>query len=126
MSTEQQRIGAPRRYLSRQRRHLLPQVAHGAVMAELAAQRMPTAVDMAQLSALFARVWKHGSDASWSVAELKAAALLPRDVAGRQLGQALAQIADMGLAVDRWAVVRVDTGPRKLAEGRLWRLQRRW
>ncbi len=114
----------PRRTLRRQARVLPQHLAQTRLLAELQRQRLPADFDLPAVQALFASVWRQGRDAVWSVAELRQQRLLPPDTNGRRLGQVLAELAATAAPVGAWRVQRVDTGSRKLAEGRLWQLQR--
>jgi hypothetical protein len=114
----------PRRTLHRQARVLPQHLAQSRLLAELQRQRLPADFDPPAMQSLFASVWRHGQDAVWSIAELRQQRLLPPDTNGQRLGQVLAELAAKAAPVGAWRVHRVDTGSRKLAEGRLWQLQR--
>jgi hypothetical protein len=79
----------------------------------------------ALLGPLFAEVWRRASDAVWSVAELCELGLV-RAVDARATGRALADLAAAGGGLGCWVLHRADPPGKKLREGRLWRLQRRW
>jgi hypothetical protein len=116
----------PRRTLRRHVRTLPAHLEHRQMMAALQALRMSKGFDARELESIFSGIWSRGADCEWSVNELKSLGLMPGSEDGRRLGQVLAEIADTTGCVGRWEVKRVDTGRRKLAEGRLWRLARRW
>lgn len=116
---------ATRRTLHRQTRTLPLHVAHRRLVEAIERAALPD-VDVRELHALFDRVWRLAGGAAWSVAELRDHRLLQHGADARRIGHALARLADARGTVARWGVVRVDTGAKKLRDGRLWRLVPRW
>lgn len=114
-----------RRTLHRQARVLPLHLAHQR-MAEAIERITRPDVDVAALCALLDRVWQRGGGSAWSLADLRELRLLPHGADANRIGQVLGKLADGHEAIGRWRVVRVDTGAKKLRDGRLWRLVPRW
>jgi hypothetical protein len=115
----------PRRTLRRQARTLPAHLEVRRLQLQLEAAARPATVAGADLERLFGAVWQRGTDAVWSVRELKQLGLVEPSRT-RSTGRALADLVAAGGVLGRWVVHRVDCGGKKQREGRLWRLSRRW